>query len=113
MVGYTFALFHPEKIACVVSLSVAFRPPGSGTHSALPEGYYINRWKESGRAEADFGRFDAKTVVKNIYIIFSRSEIPIADENQEIMDLVDPSTPLPSWFTEDDLAVYADLYRKS
>ncbi|KAL8228684.1 hypothetical protein R6Q57_013584 [Mikania cordata] len=114
MVGYTFALFHPEKVAGVISLGVAFRPPGSGSHQAqLPEGYYINRWKEPGRAEADFGRFDAKTVVKNIYIIFSRSEMPIANENQEIMDLVDPSTPLPSWFTEEDLAVYGNLYQKS
>ncbi|KAJ0451611.1 putative soluble epoxide hydrolase [Helianthus annuus] len=113
MVGYTFALFNPQKVAAIVSLGVAFRPPGSRAHQALPEGYYINRWKEPGRAEADFGRFDVKTVVKNIYIIFSRSEIPIANENQEIMDLVDPSTPLPSWFTEDDLAVYGDLYQKS
>ncbi|GJT20307.1 retrotransposon protein, putative, ty1-copia subclass [Tanacetum coccineum] len=69
--------------------------------------------KEPGRAEADFGRLDAKTVVRNIYILFSKSEIPIAPENQEIMDLVEPSTPLPSWFTEDDLAVYGALYEKS
>lgn len=37
----------------------------------------------------------------------------MADENQEIMDLVKPLTPLPSWFSEDDLAIYADLYEKS
>ncbi|GMY37311.1 bifunctional epoxide hydrolase 2-like [Fagus crenata] len=41
------------------------------------------------------------------------SEIPIAAENQEIMDLVDPSTPLPPWFTEEDLAAYGALYEKS
>ncbi|GKV45848.1 hypothetical protein SLEP1_g52883 [Rubroshorea leprosula] len=29
------------------------------------------------------------------------------------MDLVDPSTPLPPWFTEEDLAVYGALYEKS
>lgn len=113
MVGYILSLFHPEKVAGIVSLGVAFRPPGSRTHLALPEGYYIQRWQESGRAEADFGRFDAKTVVRNIYILFSRSELPIAGENEEIMDLVEPSTPLPSWFTEEDLAVYGDLYEKS
>lgn len=45
MVGYTYALFHPEKILGVVSLGVAFKPPGSKTHKVLPEGYYINRWK--------------------------------------------------------------------
>lgn len=66
-----------------------------------------------GRAEADFGRLDNKTVLRNIYILFSRSEIPIANENQEIMDMVDSSTPLPSWFTEEDLAAYGSLYEKS
>jgi len=51
--------------------------------------------------------------VRNIYILFSRSEIPIANEKQEIMDLVEPDTPLPSWFTEEDLATYGALYEKS
>ncbi|XP_068320206.1 uncharacterized protein [Pyrus communis] len=69
--------------------------------------------KEPGRAEADFGRLDAKTVVRNVYILFSRSEIPIAAEDQEIMDLVDPSAPLPLWFSEEDLAAYGALYEKS
>ena len=69
--------------------------------------------QEPGRAEADFGRYDAKTVVRNIYILFSRSEIPIAPENKEIMDLVDASTPLPPWLTAEDLATYGDLYEKS
>ncbi|XP_039166633.1 uncharacterized protein LOC104442656 [Eucalyptus grandis] len=48
-----------------------------------------------------------------IYILFSRSELPIAAENQEIMDIVDPSTPLSSWFTEGDLEEYSSLYQKS
>jgi len=52
-------------------------------------------------------------VVRNVYILFSKSEIPIAGENQEIMDLVEPSTPLPPWCTEEDLAVYGALYEKS
>ncbi|KAL8467961.1 hypothetical protein ACS0TY_031273 [Phlomoides rotata] len=69
--------------------------------------------KKPGRAEADFGRLDTKTVVRNIYILFSRSEIPIAHESQEIMDMVDSSTPLPPWFTDEDLENYGSLYQKS
>lgn len=70
--------------------------------------------QEPGRAEADFSRFDVKTVVRNIYILFSRTEIPIADKDKEIMDLVDSSnTPLPYWFTEEDLEIYTSLYQKS
>ncbi|KAJ0082543.1 hypothetical protein Patl1_10800 [Pistacia atlantica] len=112
--AYQFALLHLERVAGVVTLGVPFMPPElSQFHQNLPEGFYILRWQEPGRAEADFGRLDAKTVVKNIYILFARSEIPIAAENQEIMDLVDASTPLPAWFTEEDLAEYGALYEKS
>nr|GMC78838.1 bifunctional epoxide hydrolase 2-like [Ipomoea batatas] len=105
-----FSLLHEERVVGCVTLDVPFVLPRSFTSAEeLPEGFYIARWNEPGRAEADFGRLDAKTVVKNIYILFSRSEIPIASEKQEIMDIVEPSTPLPPWFTEEDLAAYGAL----
>ncbi|MFS7902109.1 putative alpha/Beta hydrolase [Helianthus anomalus] len=114
MVAYSFVVLHQEKVVGIVTLGMAFMPPVAYKHHfALPEGFYVTRWQEHGRAENDFVRFDVKTVVRNIYIFFSRSEMPIADEDQEIMDLVEPSTPLPSWFTEKDLATYAALYEKS
>ncbi|KAL6221852.1 hypothetical protein ACLB2K_005244 [Fragaria x ananassa] len=101
--AYLFALLYPERVSGVVTLGVPYTPPTSRPQydKSLPEGFYINRWQEPGRAEADFERLDAKTVVRNVYILFSRSELPIAAENQEIMDLVDLSTPLPPWFTEE------------
>ncbi|KAK9912033.1 hypothetical protein M0R45_035907 [Rubus argutus] len=113
--AYLFALLHPEKVLGVVTMGVPYRPPQTRSpyDKSLPEGFYINRWREPGRAEADFGRLDAKTVVRNVYILFSRSELPIAAENQEIMDMVDSSTPLPPWFTEEDLEAYGKLYEKS
>lgn len=113
--AYYFALKHPERALGIVTLGVPFLPLQSfkGSQSNIPEGVYTLRWREPGRAEADFGRFDAKTVVRNVYILFSKSEIPLAQENQEVMDLVDPSTPLPPWFTEEDLATYGALYEKS
>ncbi len=108
------ALVHPEKVLGVVTLGVPFILPGPPmSRDGLPEGFYMSRWKEPGRAEADFGRLDAKTVVRNIYILFSKSEVPVAAEHQEIMDLVEPSTPLPPWFTEEDLEAYGALYEKS
>ncbi|XP_011096255.1 uncharacterized protein LOC105175500 [Sesamum indicum] len=109
-----FTLLHRERVLGFVTMGVPFMPPRPPTHHQhLPEGFYISRWKEPGRAEADFGRLDAKTVVRNVYIMFSKSEVPTAHENQEIMDLVEPSAPLPPWFTEEDLAVYGALYEKS
>ncbi|KAJ9565884.1 hypothetical protein OSB04_001850 [Centaurea solstitialis] len=114
MVAYIFAIFFPEKLAGIVTIGVPYMPPQALQQiQTLPEGFYMRRWQEPGRAEADFGRFDAKKVVRSIYILFSKSELPIAGENEEIMDLVDPSTPLPSWFTEEDLEIYAASYRKS
>ncbi|MCH94880.1 bifunctional epoxide hydrolase 2-like, partial [Trifolium medium] len=112
--AYLFSILHPERVSGVITLGIPYVPPGpSMYHKFLPEGFYILRWRIPGRAEADFGRFDAKTVVRNVYILFSKSEIPIANANQEIMDLVAPDTPLPSWFSEEDLATYGALYEKS
>ncbi|XP_009780367.1 epoxide hydrolase 2-like isoform X1 [Nicotiana sylvestris] len=107
-----FVVLHEERVSGFVTMGVPFMLPGASDYG-LPEGFYITRWMEPGRAEADFGRFDAKTVVRKIYILFSRSEIPIADENQEILDLVEPGTPLPYWFSEKDLAIYGAKYEKS
>ncbi|XP_062016965.1 uncharacterized protein LOC133733344 [Rosa rugosa] len=114
--AYIFAGLHPERTLGVVTMGVPYMPKSSRPQfiNHLPEGFYISRWQEpGGRAEADFGRLDAKTVIRNVYILFSRSKIPIAAENQEIMDLVDSSTPLPPWFTEEDLEAYGKLYEKS
>ncbi|KAJ6841885.1 uncharacterized protein M6B38_304515 [Iris pallida] len=110
---FDFALLHPGRVLGVVTLGVPFLPRANPTAAQPPEGFYIARWREPGRAEADFGRFDTKTVIRNIYILFSGSELPIAEEGQEIMDLVDPSAPLPPWFTQEDLQEYTDLYVKS
>lgn len=109
------AALHPDRVSASVTLGVPFLLPGPNAvqNHLMPKGFYITRWQELGRAEADFGRLDVKTVVRNIYILFSGVEPPVAGDDQEIMDLVDPSTPLPPWFSEEDLAVYASLYEKS
>ncbi|KAK1402011.1 Alpha/beta hydrolase-1 [Heracleum sosnowskyi] len=112
--AYLFTLLHPTRVSGVITLGGVFTPPSPPKFlKDLPEGLYINRWQVPGRAEADFGRFDAKTVVRKIYILFSKSELPIAAENQEIMDMVEPSTPLPPWFTKKDLDIYGSLYERS
>ncbi|KVH89555.1 Epoxide hydrolase-like protein [Cynara cardunculus var. scolymus] len=114
MVGYFFSFFYPEKVAGIITIGVPYVPPhGMQGLQNLPEGFYMRRWQEPGRAEADFSRFDAKTIVRKIYILFCSSEIPTAGENQEVLDMVEASAPLPSWFTEEDLEIYGALYEKS
>ncbi|KAH7533304.1 hypothetical protein FEM48_Zijuj04G0116500 [Ziziphus jujuba var. spinosa] len=97
--AYLVPILHPERVSGVVTLGVPFMLPGPSA--------------EPGRAEADFGRIDVKSVIRNIYTLFSRSEVPIAGDDQEIMDLFNPATPLPPWFSEEDLTAYASLYEKS
>nr|ACF86550.1 unknown [Zea mays] len=113
MPAYGFALQHPGRTLGVVCLGIPFNPAPMSFDAIMPEGFYILRWREPGRAEADFGRFDVRRVVRTIYVLFAGAEIPIAKEGQEIMDLADLSTPLPEWFTEEDLDAYAKLYEKS
>ncbi|KAF9609299.1 hypothetical protein IFM89_015544, partial [Coptis chinensis] len=112
--AYHYALLHPERVMGVITLGLPFVLPGLELfpREFFPKCFYMLRWEEPERAEADFGRLDVKTVVRNIYILFSEVNFR-HEEDQEIMDLVDPSTPLPSWFTEEDLANYATLYEKS
>ncbi|CAN6706571.1 unnamed protein product [Malus baccata var. baccata] len=113
--AYLTPALHPERVAGLITVGVPFLNPANSPvrFDLLPEGFYMSRWKEPGRAEADFGRFDVKTVIRNIYILFSGSELQVAAPDQEIMDLVDPATPLPPWLSEEDLAVYASLYESS
>ncbi|KAI3983607.1 hypothetical protein MKX01_000619 [Papaver californicum] len=96
LTAYQFAILHPERVKGVVTCGIPYVAPGGFelVVSQLPEGFYIPRWKEPvGRAEADFGRLEVKNVVLNIYVLFSKSELPIAEEDEEIMDLVDESHP--------------------
>ncbi|RVX09312.1 hypothetical protein CK203_015201 [Vitis vinifera] len=112
--AFQVAVVHPERVSGVIILGAPFTPPGAFAiqMQLFPKGFYVQRWRP-GRAEADFGRFDVKTVIRNIYILFCRSELQVASDDQEIMDLVDPSTPLPVWFTQEDLKVYSSLYENS
>lgn len=113
--AFQVAVLHPERVSGVVTLGIPFMLPGVSVipMHLLPKGFYILRWQEPGRAEADFGRFDVKTVIRNIYMLFCRSELQVASDDHEIMDLADPSAPLPPWFTEEDLKVYSSLYENS
>ncbi|XP_059292123.1 uncharacterized protein LOC132045541 isoform X3 [Lycium ferocissimum] len=113
IVSSRFVTLYEERVSGFIGMGVPYLPPQPLQFKGLPEGFYVSRFGEPGRAEADFGRLDAKTVVRNVYILFSRSEIPIANEDQEIMDIVQPSTPLPPWFSEEDLAAHGALYENS
>ncbi|KAG5561608.1 hypothetical protein RHGRI_004605 [Rhododendron griersonianum] len=119
-IAYLLVLLYPKRISGVVTLGlplgVPFRPlRAAAHHKGLPEGFYISRWKIHYRNLDELKLILVALMPKQsyIYILFSKSEIPIAEENEEIMDLVEPSIPLPPWFTDEDMAAYGALYEKS
>ncbi|KAI4333978.1 hypothetical protein L6164_018722 [Bauhinia variegata] len=115
MVAFLVATLHPDRVAAIITLGIPFMLPGPTAvrNDLLPKGFYMTRFQEPGRAEADFGRFDVKSIIRNTYILFSKPEVPVAPDDKEIMDLYNPSIPLPLWFSDEDLATYASLYEKS
>ncbi|CAN6333785.1 unnamed protein product [Urochloa humidicola] len=110
--AFVLALCHPDRVCGVATFGVPPHVESLG-FSGLAEGFYIYRWREPGRAESDFGRFGVRRIIRTIYILFSRSEIPFAKQEHEIMDLADDSTPMPNWLREEDLSAYTNLYEKS
>ncbi|MBA0751636.1 hypothetical protein Gogos_000548 [Gossypium gossypioides] len=86
---------HPHRVSTIILLGVPFLLPGLSPLQAqlplIPPGFYMLRWMVPGRAEADFGCFDTKIVIRK----------------------VDSSAPLPPWLSEEDLAEYGSLYEKS
>ncbi|KAH9324732.1 hypothetical protein KI387_004910 [Taxus chinensis] len=114
-IAFYFPLLYPVRVRGIVTLGVPYIRPGpKAIHlDSFPQGFYMRHWQDPGRGLADFGRFDIEAVVRNVYTLFSGSELPVAEEGKEIMDLYDPATPLPPWFTEDDLKMYSTLYEKS
>eukprot|EP00252_Welwitschia_mirabilis_P014862 TRINITY_DN32913_c0_g1_i1.p1 TRINITY_DN32913_c0_g1~~TRINITY_DN32913_c0_g1_i1.p1 ORF type:complete len:316 (-),score=62.35 TRINITY_DN32913_c0_g1_i1:294-1241(-) len=115
LIAYYIALLYPQRVKAVVTLGIPYLRPSNEMVKVdqAPSGFYIARWQEPGRGLADFTRFDVRSVIRNVYTLFSSSEVPVAEEGKEIMDLYDPSKPLPPWFTEEDLNTYTSLYEKS
>eukprot|EP00253_Pinus_taeda_P009133 PITA_09133 len=129
VVAYYLDLCHPDRVKGIVTLGIPYlKPGGLDKWDSAPKGLYFRHWQPSwnflnvsfgfinirtrerlGR----FGRFDVKAVVRNIYTLFSSCELPVAEDGKEVMDLYDPSKPLPPWFNEDDLQMYSSLYEKS
>ncbi|KAM0842780.1 hypothetical protein ACQ4PT_058139 [Festuca glaucescens] len=53
---YDFAQRHPTRTRGVMCLGMPFSPVPFNFDGTMPEGFYPLRWRQPGRAEADFGR---------------------------------------------------------
>ncbi|OIS99273.1 hypothetical protein A4A49_53567 [Nicotiana attenuata] len=89
----SFILFHEEKVVGFVTIGVLFAvgSPLKNHNHSLRASMFID-----GEYATDFS------------VCFLKKS-----QFLEIMDMVDSSTPLPPWFTEQDLQTYCVLYEKS
>jgi len=72
-IAYYIGLCHPDRVKGIVTLGIPYRKPGvlPSNRDSAPKDLYVRHWQEPGRGLADLGRFDVKTVIRNIYISFS------------------------------------------
>ncbi|KAI5079425.1 hypothetical protein GOP47_0004904 [Adiantum capillus-veneris] len=114
-VGYAFGYIHPERVLGLAALGTPFFKPVAllELRKHISDGHYTKCWSLPGVPEADFGCLDVATIIKRIYILLCNSSMPIALDKEKTLDLVKASDPLPDWMTEEDLQVYAELYKSS
>ncbi|KAI5424440.1 uncharacterized protein LOC127132407 [Lathyrus oleraceus] len=118
-IGWYLCMFRPERIKAYVCLSVPFlrRNPKFRTLDALRaaygEDYYICRFQEPGKMEAEIAEAGIAYVLKNI-LTTRQTGPPILPKGKFGIGF-NPDAPdtLPSWLTEDDLAYYVSKFEKT
>ncbi|CAK8544599.1 unnamed protein product [Lathyrus sativus] len=119
VMGWYLCMIRPERVKAFVCLSVPFlrRHPKirtvDGMHAAYGDDYYICRFQEPGKMEAEMAEVGAAYVLKNIFT--TRKTGPPIFPKGEYGTGFNPNVPdtLPPWLTEDDLAYYVSKFEKT
>ncbi|KAK2419061.1 epoxide hydrolase A [Trifolium repens] len=119
IIGWYLCMFRPERIKAYVCLSVPFlrRNPKIKTvdamRAAYGDDYYICRFQEPGKMEAEMAEVGTAYVMKNI--LTTRKTGPPIFPKGEYGYGFNPDMPstLPSWLTEDDLAYFVSKFEKT
>ncbi|XWS58144.1 hypothetical protein CRYUN_Cryun08bG0009300 [Craigia yunnanensis] len=117
IIGWYLCLFRPDRVKAFVCLSVPFIPrnpkmkPLESMRLFFGEDYYICRFQEPGKIEAEISHFGTSKVLKKI--ISSHKPGPFCLPKDNAFS-INPDTPvtLPSWFSEEDLSYYANKFNK-
>jgi pimeloyl-ACP methyl ester carboxylesterase len=122
-VVWQLALMHPERVAAVVAMSVAFLPrtPVPTTQllkAAFPdERMYILQFQEPGRGDEELAR-DVRTTMTRALVDLSGDAPPGAGQ-RVLIDLVgwledaSDASALPPWLTEKDLDHFVDEFSRT
>ncbi|KAL3701456.1 hypothetical protein R1sor_019478 [Riccia sorocarpa] len=116
VLAWITAMFRPDLIKCVITLSAGFVPRDPnlsilGQMKAIfGERVYMQEWQEPGKAEADFNR-DIKDAFIKIYS-HRVTDMWTAAEGKSVLETV-PSYEKPAWITDEELQVYVDNYTRT
>ncbi|XP_034706620.1 epoxide hydrolase A isoform X1 [Vitis riparia] len=114
-IGWYMCLFRPDRVKAYVSLTVPFRPrnpkirPIEGMRAFFGDDYYMCRFQKPGEIEAEIAHLGSKEVLKRILTDRKPGPPCLPKENPFGIKAIPPS-PLPSWFSEEDLNYYARKY---
>ncbi|XP_068659205.1 uncharacterized protein [Aristolochia californica] len=115
--AWYLCLFRPDRVKALVNLSVAYRPfiasrnPIESLREVYGDDYYMCRFQEPGEIEAELSTVDPAIVMK--YFLSYRNPGPIIIPKGSITHLANLDIALPSWVSEEDIAYYANKYRKT
>ncbi|XP_027350409.1 uncharacterized protein LOC113861646 isoform X2 [Abrus precatorius] len=119
LIGWYLCMFRPERVKAYVCLSAPFvrQNPNfrmvDGLRAAYGDDYYICRFQEPGKMEAEMAEVGTEYVLKNI--LTTRKPGPPIFPKGEYGYGFNPDMPetLPSWLTQDDLHYYVSKFEKT
>jgi pimeloyl-ACP methyl ester carboxylesterase len=125
MVAWSMALYHPDRVAGVVGMSVPFvprseQPPIEMMRSLIGGNFfYVLYFQEPGVADADLGR-DARATLRGMLAGLSGTpdagalaEIVGADDGRGFVERLPQPDELPDWLSPADLDHYVDGFEHS
>ncbi|KAJ7973320.1 Epoxide hydrolase 2 [Quillaja saponaria] len=116
-IGWHLCLFRPDRIKAYVCLSIPFIPrnpnikPLDGWNAHFGEDYYICRFQEPGKMEAELAKIGIAQTLKSFFAIRKPGALILPKDNGFNIDPETPKT-LPSWLSEEDLAYYASKFEQ-
>lgn len=117
MIGWYLCLFRPDLVKGYVCLSVPFRPrhptlkPVATLRAFFGEDYYICRFQEPGKMEAEIAKCGTEVVIKKILTDKTPGPPCLPKENPFGTHNSD-EIKLPSWFSEEDLKFYTTKFQE-
>lgn len=128
MVVWQLSLLHPSRLRGVAALSVPFQrralspPIGRMRERFANAFFYILYFQEPGVADADLDA-DPATTMRRLFAPSGTTRAasapdgesfdPSADDGRGFVERMIEPDGLPAWITEDELAVYADTFRRT